>query len=174
MCVQIWKPGNNHSTKLNIIAIFPNYCIIPIQSMHDFLIHKIHIWKWKKEFRKFGWILNEIDLNVAQQYGRVWFNQSKKELIVLCFIVSHSMIKKWYIRLYPWLHLEFCNNCQINKSSKQKKSKNDELSLIKKLVLKSICLRKQIIKHLRVHIPKWLINWLAFILHLALFVIREN
>ena len=80
VCVQIWKPGNNHSTKLNIIAIFPNYCIIPIQSMHDFLIHKIHIWKWKKEFRKFGWILNEIDLNVAQQYGRVWFNQSKKRI----------------------------------------------------------------------------------------------
>ena len=36
VCVQIWKPGNDHSTKLNIIAIFSNYCIIPIQSMHDF------------------------------------------------------------------------------------------------------------------------------------------
>ena len=75
VCVQIWKPGNDHSTKLNIIAIFPNYCIIPIQSMHDFF--DTYLKSKKKEFfRKFGWILNEIDLKVAQYAANIWFDQS--------------------------------------------------------------------------------------------------
>ena len=167
MCVQIWKPGNDHSTKLNIIAIFSNYCIIPIQSMHDFLIHKIILFRNRKKI--FFESLDELKMKLISILHNTLkgFNFINDEFELLLSRWLYDKIITDSTLNYKWYFVAITDMIRIYKI------KCDELLSIKEQVLKGICFINQASIQRWLCIPKWVIRWWAFILHLAMFVLEK-